>query len=372
LHYFLLLILSTFFISGCSRVVYITKPCYCPCDQQQHQNSPNTKVSNPQKQYYTQVKNLRKKTAKHWGKKAKIASRYEYVKYSQNYKARTIINFQKSLIKIETTASKKALRHVIATALLSPEDPQKIDLFRSRSEIQVGVPFLFHRIHDNEGKPIRWRWRAYKYADYLIAHKLKVDRIRTTSGYKKRYSVNFKMKKERFSKKSNKHYSAIVKAQAKRFGLKPALIFAIIETESQFNPYAISPIPAYGLMQIVPNSAGKDAWRLLKKRSGKPSRNYLFNARNNIEMGTAYMHILLKRYLYKIKNPLTREYCAIAAYNTGSGNVLRSFSRNKKVAIRRINKLSPQAVYNHLRKKLPYQETKRYIKKVVQAKKRYL
>ncbi|MCW8838288.1 MAG: transglycosylase SLT domain-containing protein [Thiovulaceae bacterium] len=111
---------------------------------------------------------------------------------------------------------------------------------------------------------------------------------------------------------------------------------------------------------------------VLTNHPGQPTRNYLFNAKNNIEMGSAYVHILLNRYLSKVKNPKNRELCAIAAYNTGSGNVLRSFHRNKDIAVSKINRLSPDAVYNHLRQRLPYKETRDYIKKVTMAKKRYL
>ena len=89
-------------------------------------------------------------------------------------------------------------------------------------------------------------------------------------------------------------------------------------------------------------------------------------------MGSAYMHILQNRYLAKVKNPKNRELCAIAAYNTGSGNVLRTFHKDRDIAVSKINKHSPSSLYNHLRKNLPYKETRDYMKKVTTAKKRYL
>ena len=145
-----------------------------------------------------------------------------------------------------------------------------------------------------------------------------------------------------------------------------------METESSFNPYAISPIPAVGLMQIVPTSAGRDTWRFLKKEDRIPSKQYLFDADNNIEMGSAYLHLLQSRYLENIKNQVSREYCVIAAYNTGSGNVLNTFSKDRKKAVDIINRMSPEAVYRKLRNSLPYQEARRYIMKVTEAKKRYV
>jgi membrane-bound lytic murein transglycosylase C len=167
-------------------------------------------------------------------------------------------------------------------------------------------------------------------------------------------------------------YRPQVKNQAKRFGVNSNLVYAIMETESSFNPYAVSPAPAFGLMQIVPTSAGRDAWLFLKNEDGIPSKQYLFNAKNNIEMGTAYLHLLDSRYLDAIKTPVSREYCVIAAYNTGSGNVLRTFSSDRKEAVDIINRMTPDKVYEKLRASLSSHEARRYVMKVTEAKKRYM
>lgn len=59
-------------------------------------------------------------------------------------------------------------------------------------------------------------------------------------------------------------------------------------------------------------------------------------------------------------------YCSIAAYNTGAGNVAKAFigSYNINRASAKINKMTPEQVYKHLMKNLPYNETKKYLKKV--------
>ncbi len=87
--------------------------------------------------------------------------------------------------------------------------------------------------------------------------------------------------------------------------------------------------------------------------------------------GTAYLHILDTRYLKMVQNPRSREYCVIAGYNTGSGNVLRAFHRDRNQAVARINAASPQEVYEHLVRNLPYQETRNYLPKVVRFKSKY-
>ena len=125
-------------------------------------------------------------------------------------------------------------------------------------------------------------------------------------------------------------------------------------------------VPAYGLMQIVPRTAGIDSYYFLYKKRRLLSASYLYNTKNNIETGSAYFHILYYKYLSAIKDPTSRLYCSIAGYNTGAGNVARSFvgtnSVQKAAAV--INTMSPQQVYDHLLRKLPYEETRHYLKKV--------
>ena len=153
---------------------------------------------------------------------------------------------------------------------------------------------------------------------------------------------------------------------ADREKLPLPLVMAVMETESSFNPMAKSGIPAYGLMQIVPNSAGQDATAYLYGKAQILSPSYLYNGDNNIKIGTAYIHVLYYNYLKNVKDPVSRLYCAIAAYNTGAGNVARAFigSTNITKASTKINQLSPKEVYLRLRKHLPYEETQRYVRKV--------
>jgi membrane-bound lytic murein transglycosylase C len=165
-----------------------------------------------------------------------------------------------------------------------------------------------------------------------------------------------------------KPFFTSVKQESKRFELSPSLVLAVIHTESHFNPKAQSHIPAYGLMQIVPTTAGVDVNRFLFKKDAPMSVNHLYQANKNIEAGAAYIHILFNRYLKKIENPKSRLYCAIAAYNTGSGNVAKTFntdgSRNVTKAARIINNMSPEEVYAQLLSSLPYEETRKYLEKV--------
>ncbi|GAA3921344.1 murein transglycosylase domain-containing protein [Litoribacillus peritrichatus] len=186
-----------------------------------------------------------------------------------------------------------------------------------------------------------------------------------TAKDKQRIVVTIPMPKVAVSSKAGR-YKTPVKNSSEKWKIDSALVLAVIHTESSFNPMARSHIPAYGLMQIVPRSAGQDASALIYGNSKMLSSHYLYTPNKNINVGTAYLHILDKRYLRKIKNPESRLYCTIAAYNTGAGNVARAFTGKTSVtkAASKINAMTPFQVYNHLLRNLPHNETKDYLKRV--------
>ncbi len=306
---------------------------------------------------------------KRWGKnEVKYAGKSNYVKYIDNYLSRSEVNFNQGLITVETvspTAPKEHLKNAIVTTLLTPDDPAQVDLFSSKGIRLEGQPFLYQQVVDQENKPIQWSWRANRFADYLIANKLKVKQV----DFKKAYYVEIPMVEEQLEIRSYK-YANIVRRASKKYGIPEDLIYAIIKTESSFNPYAVSWANAYGLMQVVPKTAGRDVFKLVKKRSGQPTPEYLFNPENNIDAGTAYFYILKNRYLKDVDHPTSLEYSMISAYNGGTGGVLNTFNRkDRKRAMRDLNSLHPNQVFWALTKKHPNAEARRYLEKVTKFKK---
>ena len=164
-----------------------------------------------------------------------------------------------------------------------------------------------------------------------------------------------------------------IKAYAKQYDVPVSVIMAIIETESSFNPRAVSPIPAFGLMQLVPKTAGLDAHLFVHGEKKIVSADYLFNEENNLKLGSAYFHLLTHRYLRKISDPTARFYCAVASYNTGVGNVAKTFTGKKSIsaAVTAINQMAPGDVYDFLLTHLPAQETRNYLEKVVTRMEKY-
>ena len=85
-------------------------------------------------------------------------------------------------------------------------------------------------------------------------------------------------------------------------------------------------------MQLVPTSGGRDAYRKAKGEDKAPSRDYLFNPENNIELGAAYLNVLTYSQLDNVTDLVSREYCVISAYNTGAGNVFKTFAKDQRAA----------------------------------------
>ena len=131
-----------------------------------------------------------------------------------------------------------------------------------------------------------------------------------------------------FLGKRRKRFDPLITAVAERHKMDPALIKAVVHTESYFNPNATSHAGASGLMQLMPRTAHiygiKD----------------LYSPKQNLEGGVRHLRYLLKKY----KNSLGT---ALAAYNAGETAVF---------------------YYNGVP---PYRETRRYIQKVLQFHKYY-
>lgn len=160
-------------------------------------------------------------------------------------------------------------------------------------------------------------------------------------------------------------YMEMISNASKRFGLPPQLIYGIMRTESAFNPFAVSNAGALGLMQLVPDTAGNEVHAYLTGKAGKPTRTLLFDPENNIEYGSAYLHLLATRYFAAVSNKAARQLCMIAGYNAGPRAVLKVFSNDTDQALAAINALSPEELFAALSRKMPAEETRQYIGRVL-------
>jgi len=166
-------------------------------------------------------------------------------------------------------------------------------------------------------------------------------------------------------------YRQAVNTWSRHFNLKPQLVFAIIYTESSFNPLLVSSRDAHGLMQVVPDTAGNEVKHWLGE-SGKMTRAELLDPFINIKYGAGYFRLLLQRYFGPVRDALSREYCAIAAYNSGSGPVLKVFGNSRQEAFDAINALNADEVLNLLLDRIPMRETRTFIRKVLTAQQHFI
>jgi membrane-bound lytic murein transglycosylase C len=330
-----------------------------------------------QRDFNTLMTALTGRVRQTWGEKeVKVPEQKKYVKYTQNYMSRTIVDFDNGTIMVETLdekVPKESLKNAIVTTLLTPDDPRSVDLFSDKPVTLTSdkPPYLLGLVVDQQGQPIRTPAQAEAFAASTLETATKSRPVDQNGTAKQALIAEIKMVAN-FSNKQAEKYRATVTRFSEQFKISPSLIFAVIRTESNFNPFAVSSAPAYGLMQLVPTSGGRDAYRKAKGTDTIPSREYLFDPENNIELGSAYLNVLSYNLLDDIGNEVSREYCVISAYNTGPRNVFKTFANDNTAAINQINNLEPPAVYDRLRNNLPYQETRDYLVKVVTFRKQFV
>ena len=172
---------------------------------------------------------------------------------------------------------------------------------------------------------------------------------------------------------SKNPYINVIPVNSERFDISFPIAMAITETESSFNPKATSHIPAYGLMQLVPSTGARDAYAYVYNKDKFLSKRYLYDPKNNIELGCAYIARIRHGYLKNIHDDEKAYMCTVAAYNTGPGNVAKTLTNTKKLApaTRKANSLSERQLYLKLVQDLEYKETRDYLKKVWTRKENY-
>jgi len=114
-----------------------------------------------------------------------------------------------------------------------------------------------------------------------------------------------------------KRFAALIEHHAKANNLDPALVKAVIAVESSFQPDAVSPKGALGLMQIIPATGARYGVVGEKNRSAE---RMLLDPAINIRVGARYLRELLALFGQNLT-------LALAAYNAGENAVQRYDNR---------------------------------------------
>lgn len=309
-----------------------------------------------------------------WGADGEMPDQKKWVGYSEDLSQKVIVDYEKGEITIQSLepVSKEILEGTLKKIIEMPA-PDLTSLDPVVQEIRKRV-VDFSSIEKMFQDPTFLSPEEPELAQLVDIKKAVVVPYKPKPGRKmkpkptKAKPIQLKVKmKSGWNKTMANRYIGTVRQYATKYNLKPSLLLALIHTESAFNPRARSHVPAYGLMQLVPTSGGLDAWNYLNKDDGtRPQAEMFYNPTENIKMGATYFYIVYSRYLRGIKDPTTRAYATISAYNTGSGNVAKSYGKSVRVkdAVKRFNNSTPQQAFDHLVKNLPYEETRHYLERV--------
>ena len=276
------------------------------------------------------------------------------------YDDEIVIEFPKQL------ATPQNIKRAVSRVLLSPNPYAEQDLLSLEPLEYRQRPAFYRRVVDAKQQPIRYPRAAFEYADYLMAR----HQTESKDEEGEFVSLHIPLQASNLAEPA-RQYEPWVMGFSQDFNIDPALVFAIMETESRFDSQAVSRSQAKGLMQIKPNAAGRDVYQYVDFRLDAPSDAELFDAENNIRIGTAYLSLLKHDYFADIRHPESREMVAISSYNGGMSTVWRLFGDTPDKAVAQINKLNPRQVYRKLRYDHASDETRRYLDKVLQAKTRY-
>lgn len=298
-----------------------------------------------------------------WGIKDFLLMNNNYfIKYSNNYFTKTFIDLNTGLITITTNYSKYniiSLRKAIVKIFFVIFNLKLLTLYKQHNLIITKL------LVSHSDKVIKNKKHILYKLDKLINYYLKNNII----DYHHILNFRLKLKINKFIKFFFKNILLIYKV-SKKYKIDLGLLLAIIHMESDFNPYVISKTNALGLMQIIQHSAVQDVFKM-KGKLEKPSKQFLLEPKNNIDIGTAYLAILQNIYFAKINNPISRSYAVITAYNSGVNSVLHVFSSHHKLAFNKINNCSPKMVFKKLSLYHPSLETRNYLLKVTFLQKYY-
>jgi soluble lytic murein transglycosylase len=128
-------------------------------------------------------------------------------------------------------------------------------------------------------------------------------------------------------------------------GLDPLLVVALMRQESLYNPRALSPADARGLLQLLPSTAARTAGRQVTNEE-------LFDPETNLALGVAHLRELLQRYAGDV-------FKTLAAYNGGED------------AVAKWERRFPGVERDEFVESITYRETRDYVKKVLSHYRRY-
>jgi len=300
-----------------------------------------------------------------------------FIEYSEDLNTRQSIDFEKGEVTIEIIVEEDP---ELAEPIKEEDKKEKIKDILTKELIGLikkkaddNKPILKNQLETKDGKEVT-ESNAKKEAVNIVESKKVEKKLYKAKDGKKRvkYTVKVPLKINHLDQRAKRFENEILK-QAKRWKLDPAIVFALMEAESAFNPKARSHIPAFGLMQLVPKSGARDAYKYVYKVDKLVTGDYLYKPVNNIELGCAYLSQIRYHYFENIKDDELAYICSIPAYNTGIGNVSKTLCGKPYTnpAADVANSMTADELYKKLTSDLKYEEARNYLERVWKYKEKY-
>jgi len=311
------------------------------------------------KAFNTSLKEYKTNISKYWEKQI-ITSPHKYVKYSNNFKRRTIVDYKKNKIIIEVITKDVKLAQTVINKLYNNlfnltnqmafrdelvlrNTYRKLDIVFDtpiNNELLIGE-FLSDSYKEKVlNESILQEYQENKYKDYIY------------------YSSSYNLPDD-FSKNIQNRYIKTIIEYEKLYKLPKNILYAIIKVKTSFNPYALTTDAKFGFMLINSKEIGLEAYYKLYKDKRILDAAYLYNFKNNIKIGSTYLDIIYNDKLKNIKNKKSRGYLSIIAYEIGVKDTLDLFDN-----IEEINTKTSAEIYRQIIKKTKNRNLRIYFTKV--------
>lgn len=284
------------------------------------------------------------------------STKKEWVDYNKKGDARSAVDFEKGKVKVEVLVPVEDKPRVKALA----EEKIREQVKKVLAEKEPGqAEVLKDQVKDSKGAVVTEK-NADAFVKKELAPRMVVDPkpvIAQDGKPRLKVTVEVPLVPEHLRVRAER-YKPIVERYAAQWSLAPELVYAVIQTESEFNPKARSGAGAVGLMQLVPRTAANEAWLFLHKKEKAVTAEELTDPEENIQLGTTYLYMLSSRHYGKVKDADNRRTLSIAAYNCGPGNVRKTVTSQADP-----DSLSNAALVALIKKNAP-RETAAYVPRV--------
>ena len=341
---------------------------------------------------------VKREAEKKWDH-ARQSNNKEWVDYSASYEARSTVDFEHGVIAITVlvpigeAGSSQAGHEAVLLAMkdiqsdigaagttrlatASVSDPASVMIARAAmpaawakivqqfeqvfsKEAKAGRPVLANQVVAKSGTPVAPQAAKSFVESEVIPSAVVEDKPMQAQDGVPRAQVTAKvpLAPDHLQQRAQL-YKDDVATHAKRHGLDPRLLFAIIHTESYFNPLAQTPAPAYGLMLLIPRGPARDAYNYLYKNDIVLDDNYLQDPAHNVELGAAYLHLLRRQLVPNMEEGDKKNFLVACAYTWGMDK-----TRDQILKQARIQDLTSTQVFTLLNQKTP-ETTRAYLSRI--------